>query len=156
VKNAMVNAGGDLVVIGSRGDRPWRVALQHPDNPQQPLAVIDVHDEEGVFSSGTYYRKFSDGEKTYHHILDPRNGYPANGFISATVIHTDATIADAAATSLLIAGPAEWPKIAHQMHIENALLVESNGTVHVTPGMLEHINWATKPEKVMVYDEGLM
>ena len=193
VQHAMVNAGGDLMVMGHRQSRPWRVALQNPlaipigneivtrrevvsnrsvqivhedcEQPKQrchdfisdgyigePLAYIDVYDKEAVFSSGTYFRQFSDGKKTYHHILDPRTGYPADGFIATTILHTDATLADAAATSLLIAEEEEWESIAEQMGITHALLIDQDGKVYITPAMQEHITWVKEPYQLIIVD----
>ena len=61
--------------------------------------------------------------KRYHHILDPRTGYPAKGSISVTVIHHDAGIADAAATALFVAGPEHWYEIARAMDIKYAIRI---------------------------------
>ena len=65
-----------------------------------------MYADESVFTSGNYARFFNDQGKRYHHLIHPKNGYPANGFSSATVIHHDAMTADAAATTLLVADPA--------------------------------------------------
>jgi len=152
VQHAMVNAGGDLLVIGDRHSRPWRVALQNPFAIDEPLAYLDVHDKEAVFSSGTYFRKFSDGQKTYHHILDPRTGYPSQGFIATTVIHTDPTLADAAATSLLIAGKKDWQHIAKKMGITRVLLIDDQGKIYITPEMVKQVSWVNEPERIIISD----
>lgn len=135
IANAIVNAGGDLKAIGKHGDRAWSVGIRHP-RQQGILAGLEVHDNESVFTSGDYERNFEDDKgKQRHHILDPRTGYPAEGTQSVTVIHTDAALADAAATALFIAGPEQWLHIAKNMGIEMAMLIDDKGKVYMTEAM---------------------
>lgn len=141
IYNAIINAGGDLKAIGKHGNRPWSVGIRHPRH-EGILAGLDVHDNESVFTSGDYERNFEDDEgKQRHHILDPRTGYPAEGTQAVTVIHTDAALADAAATALFIAGPEQWLKIARQMNIEHAMLVDAQGKVFMTETMAKRIQF---------------
>ncbi len=149
VAHAVINAGGDLKVIGRHGDRPWRVGIRNPRG-EGVLAVLDVHDGEAVFTSGDYERYFTWEGKRYHHILDPRTGYPAEGTRSVTVIHTDGATADAAATALFVAGPDDWPRIAQRMGIDQVLLVDADGVFHLTPKMQARLKFAVEPPAVRV------
>lgn len=136
IKNAVVNAGGDLQAIGTQGERPWRIAIRDPQGaPDSVLGILSVNNNAAVFTSGDYERRFIWQNKAYHHIIDPRTGYPAEGTASVTVIHTDAAVADAAATALFIAGPTDWLRIARQMGIDTVLLVDTQGQLHMTPTM---------------------
>ena len=136
INNAVVNAGGDLQAIGTQGKRPWRIAIRDPHGtPDSVLGILSVSDNAAVFTSGNYERRFTWQNKDYHHIIDPRTGYPAEGTASVTVVHEDATVADAAATALFIAGPSDWLRIAHQMGIDTVLLVDTQGQLHITPAM---------------------
>lgn len=147
VKNAIVNAGGDLKVIGKHGDRPWTVGIRHP-RQEGILAGLDVHDNESVFTSGDYERVYEDDDgKQRHHILDPRTGYPAQGTQSVTVIHTDAGLADAAATALFIAGPTQWLSIARKMNIQQAMLIDEQGKVFMTPAMAKRVKFEIEPRQ---------
>lgn len=146
IDHAMINAGGDLKAIGRHGDRPWHIGVRHPRKQCQEenqaeclIARLDVRDNEAVFTSGDYERYFEDNDKRYHHILDPRTGYPADETTSVTVIHHDGATADAAATALFIAGPEQWPQIARNMGIEHVMLVDKQGRVYLTPSMAERI-----------------
>ena len=103
IKNAVINAGGDLSVIGQHGDRAWNIGIRHPRNDTL-LASVKVADNESVFTSGDYERVYYHDNKRFHHILDPRTGYPTQDAQSVTVIHSDAGRADAAATALFVAG----------------------------------------------------
>jgi len=134
IGNAIVNAGGDLRAVGRHGDRPWRVGVREPRGPGV-LAVIEPAGDESVFTSGDYERFFVHEGRRYHHILDPRTGYPAQGLASVTVIHTDAGLADAAATALLVAGPGDWPATAAALGVTLVMVVTSEGRIEATPAM---------------------
>lgn len=140
VDNALVNAGGDLVALGRRGDRPWRIGIQRP-GAGDVLASLDLTDGEAVVTSGDYERGFSYGGRDYHHILDPRTGRPARGARSVTVLHDHAGVADAAATALFVAGPGAWPAVAAAMDVTQVMLVTDDGTVEITPAMQTRIRF---------------
>ena len=150
IHNAIVNAGGDLKAIGRHGDRPWTVGIRDPNNRKGVLASLEVNDGESVFTSGSYERYYDYEGKRYHHIIDPRTGYPAEGTLSVTVIHRDATIADAAATALLVAGPKDWQRIARQMGIEAVLLVDDKNNIYITPPMQARVSFVTQPANLIV------
>ena len=134
ITNAVINAGGDLRVIGQHGERPWRIGIRHP-RKDGVIAWLDAKANESVFTSGDYERYYMHDGKRYHHILDPRTGYPAAGAVSVTVIHQDAGIADAAATALFVAGAENWYEIARAMDIKYVMLIDSNLRVHMNPAM---------------------
>ena len=138
IENALVNAGGDLCGIGDRGDRKWRVGIRHPDKPGV-LASINLQDGDCVFTSGDYERGYDYQGRHYHHIIDPRSGYPADKAVSVTVLHPDGALADAASTALLIAGPNDWQDVARNMGIENVLMVDHRGRLHMTAPMQARI-----------------
>lgn len=139
IKDAIVNAGGDLRAIGSRNGRPWRIGVRHPV-VAGVIASLETNDDESVFTSGNYERFFDFAEKRYHHIIDPRSGYPATGTVSVTVVHHNAATADAAATALFIAGVEQWPQIAQQMGIDKVMLVDEQMTIYMTPQMAQRIH----------------
>lgn len=134
IDNGMINAGGDLRAIGTHGKRPWNIGIRHPRN-NGLLASIKTGGDTSIFTSGDYERLFELDGKRYHHILDPRTGYPATGSIAVTVVNENAALADAAATALFVAGPEQWLTIAGRMGIDRVLLVDSNGVIHMTPAM---------------------
>lgn len=138
IKNAIINAGGDLRVSGTKGRRQWNIGIRHPrDN--NIIASIQARDGESIFTSGDYERYYHNEGKRYHHILDPRTGYPTHGTSSVTVIHDNAAIADAAATALIVAGPLRWHEIAKNMGIRYVMLVEEDGTIQMNPAMAHRI-----------------
>ena len=142
IRNAMVNAGGDLRVLGRRGDRPWRVGIRAPAGGL--LAAVEVADGESVFTSGTYERQFEHAGVRYHHIIDPRTGYPARGLSSVTVIGRDGAEADAAATALLVAGR-DWPRTARALGVSAVLAIDEQGTLQATPAMASRLQFLEQP-----------
>ena len=131
---ALVNAGGDLRVLGSRPDRPWRIGIQDPRGDGL-LGTLALGPGEAAFSSGDYERFVDrDGERL-HHIIDPRTGTPAAHTRAVTVIAGDGVTADAAATALFVAGPADWRRVAARLGIVLALRVDAAGTLEMTPAM---------------------
>jgi len=139
ISNAVINAGGDLKVIGQHNDRPWKIGIRDPRNKHAIIASLETFDKESVFTSGDYERYFIFENKRYNHILDPRTGYPADLSQSVTVIHDDAGIADAAATALFVAGPENWYSIAKKMGIKYVMLIAANGDIHLNPAMAKRI-----------------
>lgn len=144
INNAIVNAGGDLRAIGRRGERPWRIGVRNPRGPGV-LAVIETQGDESIFTSGDYERGFDYQGRHYHHVLDPRTGYPAEGARSVTVIHPDAATADAAATALLVAGADDWLKVARDLQLRWVMRVDDEGTVHLTPAMAARVRIELDP-----------
>lgn len=149
IDNAIVNAGGDLRAWGKRGDRSWRIGVRHPQRAGV-LAAIEIRGDESVFTSGDYERYFEWEGRRYHHILDPRTGYPAQGTTSVTVIHPDAATADAAATALFIAGADDWPRIAARLGVESVMWVGSDGKVEMTQSMADRVHFEVEPTPEVV------
>ncbi|MCF6288549.1 MAG: FAD:protein FMN transferase [Proteobacteria bacterium] len=126
IDNAIVNAGGDLRSIGSKGDKNWKVAIRTP-NSEEILAVISVQGDESIFTSGNYQRYKQFNGKRYAHIINPSTGYGVEEIVSATVITDNGTKADAAATALVVAGSRNWQKITKSMQLEQVLLINVQG-----------------------------
>lgn len=154
VANAIVNAGGDLKAIGSKAGVPWRIGIQHPQGQREKLfAWLEVGHGEAVFTSGNYERYREDKGVRYSHILNPRSGMPVDGVTSVTVIHDNAAWADAAATALVVAGPAEWERIAASLGIRQVMLVDDMGRVYMTPSMQSRIQFDTAPASLLVSEQ---
>jgi thiamine biosynthesis lipoprotein len=152
IDNAIVNAGGDLRAIGRHGERPWRIGIRNPGGPGI-LASVEIAGDESVFTSGNYERYFDFEGTRYHHIIDPRSGYPAVGATSVTVIHSDAATADAAATALFVAGPEGWMDTARQMGIDKVMLIDLGNNIHMTPAMSRRMQFEADTPAVVVVEE---
>jgi FAD:protein FMN transferase len=134
ITDAIVNAGGDLKALGRNGDELWTIAIQHPRDRARVLAVLPVSNT-CVVTSGDYERFFEYQGMRYHHILDPRTGYPATGCTSATVVAPDAALADALATAICVLGPVKGLELIEQLPRIEALAVDLNGEVFASSGL---------------------
>jgi thiamine biosynthesis lipoprotein len=134
IEPALVNAGGDLRVLGARADRRWRVGIAAPRG-DGVLGVIELEPGEAAFTSGDYERYFEQDGERLHHILDPRTGHPVTHTQALTVIAREGTLADAAATALFVAGPDAWRPMARALGIEAVLRVDASGAVEMTSAM---------------------
>ena len=139
IKSALISIGGDIKVIGlkepSKPTELWNIGIQSPSEPEKALVEIKIQAGESIVTSGDYQRFFEWQGQTFSHIINPKTGYPANTFRSVTVIDTDATKADAAATALMIAGPTHWQSIAASMKVDKVLCIDHNGHIFQTPQM---------------------
>ncbi|MEJ2718400.1 MAG: FAD:protein FMN transferase [Deltaproteobacteria bacterium] len=134
VKGALVNAGGDILAVGEKAPgKPWRVGVQDPRHGNAIVAVASVKDKV-VVTSGDYERFFMKNGKRYHHILDPRTGYPATGLRSVTIVASDGLTADALATGVFVLGPDEGLKLVESIPGVEALLIDSTGRVRLSSG----------------------
>jgi len=134
VENGVVNAGGDMKVLGTKFGQPWRIAVKHPRDRSQVLAMVPLSNTCMV-TSGDYERFFEYEGKRYHHILDPRTGYPATGGMSVTVIAPDAAFADALATALSVMGAEKGIPLVESLDRVECLIVDMQGQVTRSSGL---------------------
>jgi thiamine biosynthesis lipoprotein len=103
--SGFIDAGGNQYLIGLPSDRAaWRVGIQNPDLPGRLLGTVEVP-EGSVSTTGGYHNFFEAGGRRYGHVLDPRTLQPSDASLSATVIASDATLADALSKPAFILGP---------------------------------------------------
>ena len=148
IQNALINIGGDLRAIGAHGKRPWVIGIRHPRQDGM-IASIALNNDESAFTSGDYERFFEYEGVRYPHIIDPHTGSPANQAISVTVLHQNASIADAAATALFVAGN-DWPNIAASLDISHVMLIKPNGQIELSPTMAERITLLADKGKTLI------
>ena len=134
VEHGIVDAGGDMKVLGKKFGEPWKIAIKHPRERERAMAVLRLTNG-CVVTSGDYERFFELDGKRFHHIIDPRTGFPARGCLSASVVAPNAEFADALATALCVLGPADGLALIESLPRVEAILVGMDGEVHVSPGL---------------------
>ncbi|MDH2916219.1 MAG: FAD:protein FMN transferase [Gallionella sp.] len=143
IHNALVNIGGNVLALGSHGKRPWRVGIQHPRKPGA-LATLELRDGEAVGTSGDYQRYFEVDGKRYCHLIDPRNGQPVQDVQAVTIITHGARaglLSDASSKPLFISGIGGWRVAADKMRLDEALLIDAAGVVHLTAAMQKRLEF---------------
>jgi thiamine biosynthesis lipoprotein len=131
----MIQAGGDLYVAGTRGERPWRVGIRDPRGPaERVFSLLDLSD--GTLStSGDYERFFVRHGRRYHHILDPDLGEPARGCRSVSIVASRAVLADALSTGVFILGPAAGLALIERLPNVEGVIVTDRNEVLVSSGL---------------------
>jgi len=112
-ENFLIHGGTSTVCArGTQPDGiPWRIAIEHPDEGEPPLRIVDLHDES-LSVSGIGGKSFIDADGNEQgHVIDPRTGRPTQAARVAAVICESATESDALATVLLTEGSALLPRL---------------------------------------------
>lgn len=143
--SALVNLGGNVAVLGSREDRTsWSVGVRHPRIASALVGTLSVSDVS-VVTSGDYERFFLDDQnRRWHHILDPRTGYPADsGLLSATVVHPSSLCADILSTALFVAGMEAALHLLTLFPAAEALFIDTNLEIFLTKGLRRYFHPAS-------------
>jgi len=138
-KNLIVNAGGDLRVGGTKNDRSWSIGIQDPRISQKIMAKLLVSDT-AVATSGDYEKFFIHQDKRYHHIFNPRDGFPTEGSQSVTVVCKDGITADALATAVFVLGPEKGYSLCQRLEGVECLIVDKEGKIKFSPGLKGRIS----------------
>jgi len=170
--NALINVGGNILALGQHGKRAWRVGIQHP-RKSGALATLELHDGEAIGTSGDYQRYFMLGDTRYCHLIDPRSGYPTQGVQAVTIlikppasqpgeqgmpaesllmtrrIHAG-VLSDVASKPLFIVGENSWRAEAVRMGLDEAMLVDGQGRIHLTSAFQKRLTFADKDVKLQV------
>ena len=154
IHNALINIGGNVMALGSKEGRKWRVGIQHPRQPG-PLATVELEDGEAIGTSGDYQRYFEVDGQRYAHLLDPRTGYPADHTQAVTILIPPGakagTLSDAASKPIFIAGPEHWREMARKMEIGLVLRVDRDNQIFVTDALRKRLTFIGQaPEMTVV------
>lgn len=139
VENGILSLGGNVQALGTKPDGSlWRVGLQDPADERALFATLELADK-AVITSGAYERNFEQNGIVYHHIIDPRTGYPAeSGLSSVTIVSDDGTLADGLSTALFIMGKEAAVEFwrSHRDDFDMVLLAD-DGAVTVSAGIAD-------------------
>ena len=144
--SGVVSLGGNVQCYGTKTDGSlWRCGIQNPQDPDGDsyLGVLSLADK-AVITSGAYERYFVDEAtgKTYHHILDPKTGYPANnGLRSVSVVSANGMLADGLSTACYVMGLERsidyWRTYGSEFDL---ILMDEAGEVYVTEPIAEQFS----------------
>ncbi len=139
-----VQAGGDLYAEGRKPNgEPWSAGIRDPrGDASQYFALIPL-DDHAFSTAGDYERSYVVGGKRYHHILDPRTGYPATACRSVTVWAKTALQADEIDDAVFILGPQEGLALVESIEGVGAVVVDAKNEVWISK-RLEHVVQITR------------
>ena len=150
IESGLVSLGGNVQALGTKTDgSDWKVAVQHPDDSEQYLGILEINNK-AVITSGGYERYFVEDGKTYHHIIDPATGYPADsGLKSVTIVSEDGTLADGLSTSIFIMGKDKgieyWKNSSKNFDM---ILCTTDDELYVTSGISDDFSSDYEVEKI--------
>lgn len=128
IERGYINAGGDLRCWGENPDNEtWKVGIKHPRKTGY-LGILSISDLAAA-TTGDYQRFFEKDGVRYHHVFDPRTGYPARGKQSVTVIGPETLICDALSTALFVCDRPE--DVLKKYPQYGAIIVDSLGKIQV-------------------------
>jgi thiamine biosynthesis lipoprotein len=146
VESFLAQAGGDLYGAGRKPHgEPWVSGVQDPRGPQgQFFAVLELTDH-AFSTAGDYARSYVFGGKRYHHIIDPKTGFPATACRSVTVWAPDATTADAIDDAVFILGPKQGLKLVEALDGVGVVIVDAKSRVFVSDRIKDKVKVLKPP-----------
>ncbi len=133
IESALIDAGGDVYALGKRGKNPWKVGIKDPRG-DGILGYVEV-ENTAVMGSGDYERFFEiDGER-YHHIFNPRTGYPVPGLAGTVLICRNPMMADGWNTAIFAMGAQKGLDLVSRRDDMEALMITSSGDMLTTDGL---------------------
>lgn len=145
LRDFMVQAGGDLFVSGQKGDAHWMVGVRDPrGGPQAIIAKMAIQDH-AFSTAGDYERSFMLDGKRYHHIIDPKTGYPATASRGVTIFAPTAFLADALDDAVFILGPERGMVLVDSYPGCSAMIVDAANKVWVSKSLEGHLQRMAAP-----------
>ena len=137
----IVSLGGNVYTVGKKPDgSAFSVGIKDPHNPAASKAIIYTGDGT-VVTSGTYERGFSFGGERFHHILDPKTGWPSQSdLVSATFVMDSSMTADALATACIVIGSEKSLALAKELQLD-AMFIDKDGQAFFTEGFEAKYNY---------------
>ncbi len=132
VKSGIVNASGDLVTWGSQPNgKPWTVGIASPENTKKAFSSMNISNM-ACATSGDYEKSVTINGKRYSHTIDPKTGFPVSGIKSVTIITTNAELADALTTPVIVMGIKVGLGLINQMKNIACVIIDDNNKLHTS------------------------
>lgn len=138
IRNAMLNAGGDVLVSGQLQGRDWRIGVRDPRAPERILGTLHLSDGF-VAASGDYERFFIRDGRRFHHILDPKTGQPTDGPHGVALVARTLEDINGLGAAIMVAGAEAGRAMLQPLPSVDALIVEHNQGVWLSPGMRQRL-----------------
>ena len=141
VDSAIINLGGNVLCIGKKPDgQNFTIGLQKPYADRNETVALLTVDDESVVSSGVYERHFVIDGKNYHHILNPKTGYPYdNGLVEVSILTKSSTDADALSTTCFSLGVQEGVKLLNSIPDTYGYFILSDYSIVYSDGAKEQL-----------------
>lgn len=136
IQSALINAGGDIQVIGPKpGGMPWRIGVQDPRSAERLIAKITLTDWDMMETSGDYQRYFIKAGIRYTHILDPKTGKQPREVAGVTLVYNHRQSGLIPSSAFMVLGVEKGIEVLRRFPGVEAIFVTADGRVIVTPGL---------------------
>jgi thiamine biosynthesis lipoprotein len=142
IDRAIIDLGGNIYAYGEKAkDTPWTIGIRDPENDSGESVLSLKVSDRSVVTSGVYERYFVENGRRYHHILDPRTGYPANNnLLSVTIVAKPSMLADALSTSVFLLGAEKGLELIEASENTEAIFIDLKGNVLLSSGLKGQVN----------------
>lgn len=134
IKKGIIHAGGDMFVFNESDDKPFKIGIRHPREKDKIIGTIEISNG-AVATSGDYERFFIKDGTRYHHIMNPKTGFPASKVQAVTIVAKDGTMADAISTAVFVMGLEDGMKLIEKLPGLAGLIVDADGNIHLSSGL---------------------
>lgn len=141
IDRAMINGGGDVLVHAQDHQAPWRIGVRDAIQPQRIAGTVSLH-RGVVASSGDYERRFERQGLQWHHVLNPRTGYPSRNAHGVVMVAADTAMVNGLGSAIMVAGVPLAQRLFHSNSAVDALVVQADGSLWMTPGMSQRLHRA--------------
>lgn len=137
VTSAFIDLGGNVHTLGKKANgEPWMIGLQNPRGARGEFIAVLALSDQSVVTSGDYEKYFESGGRRFHHIIDPRTGYPVDsGLMSATVLSRSSMEADALSTAVFVSGLERGMELIKRVPGAEGIAIAKDKTVFITKGL---------------------
>ncbi len=156
IKSAYINLGGNVYVVGNKPDNtPWRIGIQNPRAADgKYIGILNISDKT-VVTSGDYERFFMKDGVRYHHIIDPRTGWPSNSdLISSTIVTNSSMSADALSTATFVMGLKKSRELLKKLDGIDAIFITKDKKIYVTENLKKYFNFQDESGEFTYVEEG--
>lgn len=138
IRDAMIDGGGDIEAMGTNNGRPWRIGIRNAHHPERLFGALAVS-QGVVVSSGDYERGFTRNGRHYHHILDPRTGYPTTGVNGVTLFADRMEAINGMSAAVMVLGPEKGRALIEATAGVSGIIFNADGSVWMTAGFEKRI-----------------
>ena len=149
IESGLINLGASsMYAVGkTTKGKPWNIGIKHPrsDNNQDFLGIVAI-ENQALSTSGDYERYFIQDGVRYHHIFDPRTGYPARSGVMSDSIIIDGSVphagmlSDMLTTIVFVLGPQKGLDLVHSMEGVDCENTGTDNAIYLTPGFRDHFS----------------
>jgi thiamine biosynthesis lipoprotein len=148
ITSALVNAGGNVRVIGNKPDgKPWRIGIQNPRDTDGISGKLALTEWDTMETSGDYQRFIMKDGIRYSHILDPRTGWQPREVASVTMVNNSSTYGDILSKPIFVLGVEKGLELLKQFPGNEAVIVTLDGKIIITPGLEGKIELPSETDK---------